>query len=37
MRKIIFSGVVFTMLVSCSSAQTAQKKPADAGSYINTI
>jgi len=37
MRKIIFLGVVFTMLVSCSSAQTAQKKPADASSYINTI
>ena len=38
MKKLLFSGAVLTLLLaSCSSAQTAQKKPADAGTYITTI
>ena len=38
MKKILFSGALLTLLLSgCSSAQTAQKTPADAGTYITTI
>ncbi|MFY8067752.1 MAG: M28 family metallopeptidase [Flavobacterium sp.] len=37
MRKIMLFGVVFTMFVSCSSAQKTTKKQADASNYITTI
>ncbi|WP_396163720.1 M28 family metallopeptidase [Flavobacterium sp.] len=37
MRKIMLLGVVFTMFVSCSSAQKTTKKQADASNYITTI
>ena len=38
MKKILFSGASLVLLLtSCSSAQTAQKTPADAGTYITTI
>jgi hypothetical protein len=37
MRKIMLLGVVFTMFVSCSSAQKTTKKQAGASNYITTI
>ena len=37
MRKIMLLGVVFTMFVSCSSAEKTTKKQADASNYITTI
>ena len=38
MKKILFSGAVLMLLLSsCSSAQMAPQKAADAGTYITTI
>lgn len=38
MKKILFSGMAMMLLLSsCSTAQMASKKPADAGTYLSTI